>query len=500
MGIENYNIEEGNKSRKSSSKSLNTAVITLTNNLFAGDNKTDTDKDYKILQIVGEGTLSKVYEAQNRITDLKRALKIIKKTQNNIINEEEINNEINILKAIDHPNILKTYEFFSNNESYNIIMEYCKGGQLYTEIENNAPFDETYSAYVMYQIFSAINYAHNMNIIHRDLKPENILIVNRNKKNNYPNIKVGDFGMIKLLPKNTKQNKIIRSLFYVAPEVFKNNYNEKCDIWSCGVIMYTLLSNNKPFDGKNEDEIISKIEKGEFDLKSQPFDKISDNAKDLIQKLLIMDTEKRINAQEALNHIWFKENRSKELFNQIYDENVTIKLIDNLKKYKKTSIIQETALAYLVHNFPQMKDIINSGKLFNQIDLNGDGKISEQELYQGLSKRLKSDTLEEDVKKIFQNLDMDDNGTIEYEEFIRAAVTKEKFMGENVLRFAFRFFDKDNSGKIEFEEIEKIFKNSVTDQNNIESALSKIIYEVDSNRDGKISFREFCILMKKMLE
>ena len=213
-----------------------------------------------------------------------------------------------------------------------------------------------------------------------------------------------------------------------------------------------------------------------------------------------MDTEKRINAQEALNHIWFKENRSKELFNQIYDENVTIKLIDNLKKYKKTSIIQETALAYLVHNFPQMKDIINSGKLFNQIDLNGDGKISEQELYQGLSKRLKSDTLEEDVKKIFQNLDMDDNGTIAYEEFIRAAVTKEKFMGENVLRFAFRFFDKDNSGKIEFEEIEKIFKNSVTDQNNIESALSKIIYEVDSNRDGKISFREFCILMKKMLE
>ena len=500
MGIENYNIEEGNKSRKSSSKSLNTAVITLTNNLFAGDNKTDTDKDYKILQIVGEGTLSKVYEAQNRITDLKRALKIIKKTQNNIINEEEINNEINILKAIDHPNILKTYEFFSNNESYNIIMEYCKGGQLYTEIENNAPFDETYSAYVMYQIFSAINYAHNMNIIHRDLKPENILIVNRNKKNNYPNIKVGDFGMIKLLPKNTKQNKVIRSLFYVAPEVLKNNYNEKCDIWSCGVIMYTLLSNNKPFDGKNEDEIISKIEKGEFDLKSQPFDKISDNAKDLIQKLLIMDTEKRINAQEALNHIWFKENRSKELFNQIYDENVTIKLIDNLKKYKKTSIIQETALAYLVHNFPQMKDIINAGKLFNQIDLNGDGKISEQELYQGLSKRLKSDTLEEDVKKIFQNLDMDDSGTIEYEEFIRAAVTKEKFMGENVLRFAFRFFDKDNSGKIEFEEIEKIFKNSVTDQNNIESALSKIIYEVDSNRDGKISFREFCILMKKMLE
>ena len=401
---------------------------------------------------------------------------------------------------MNHPNILKTFEFFSSNESYNIIMEYCKGGQIYKEMQNNAPFDENYSAYVMYQIFSAINYSHNMNIIHRDLKPENILIVNKNKKNNYLNIKVGDFGMNKLVPKNSKQNKVIRSLFYTAPEVFKNKYDEKCDIWSCGVIMYTLLSNKMPFDGDNENEIISKIEKGEYNLKSEPFDQISDNAKDLIQKLLNIDIEKRINAQDALNHIWFKENKSKEMFNQIYDENVIEKLINNLKKYKRTSIIQETSLAYLVHNFPQMKDIINAGKLFNQIDLNGDGKISEQELYQGLSKRLKSDTLEEDVKKIFQNLDMDDSGTIEYEEFIRAAVSKEKFMGENVLRFAFKFFDKDNSGKIEFEEIEKVFKNSVTDQNNIDAALSKIIYEVDSNRDGKISFKEFCILMKKMLE
>ena len=134
MGIEISNIEEGNKSRKSSSKSLNTAVITLTNNLIVGDNTTDTDKDYKILQILGEGTFSKVYEAQNRITDIKRALKIVKKTHNNITNEEEIINEINIIKTMNHPNILKTFEFFSSNESYNIIMEYCKGGQLYKEM------------------------------------------------------------------------------------------------------------------------------------------------------------------------------------------------------------------------------------------------------------------------------------------------------------------------------------------------------------------------------
>ena len=95
---------------------------------------------------------------------------------------------------------------------------------------------------------------------------------------------------------------------------------------------------------------------------------------------------------------------------------------------------------------------------------------------------------------------MNNDGYIEYEEFVRASISKEKFMGENVLQFAFRFFDKDNSGKITFKEIETVFKNSVTDKDNMEKALNKIIFEVDINRDGKISFEEFAAVMKKMLD
>ena len=264
--------------------------------------------------------------------------------------------------------------------------------------------------------------------------------------------------------------------------------------------MYVLLTKKPPFNGEMTEEIIASIEKGEYDLKSPHFDKISNSALDLIQKLLNKDVEKRISAQEALNHPWFKEQQSRELYNEIVDQNIVQKLLNNLKKYKKNSIIQETALAYLVHNFPQMKDVINACKLFNQIDLNGDGKITEHELYKGLCTKIKSDTLEEDVRNIYQKLDMDDDGYIEYEEFVRAAVSKEKFMGDNVLKFAFRFFDKDNSGKIDFDEIEKVFKKSVTDKDHVEEALNKIIYEADLNRDGKISFEEFSLVMKKMLE
>ena len=506
MGAENSNGENlqdiGKKANQQSPNSfINSSVIKLTSSTIIGDCKIDAEKDYKKLQILGEGSFSIVYEAQNRITDIMRAMKIIKKHSNSSKEDEgEIINEINILKTMDHPNIVKIFEFYSNEESYSIIMEYCKGGKFVNEIKNYAPFDEKYSAYVMYQIFSAINYCHNMNIIHRDLKPENILIVNKNKSNNYPNIKIGDFGMSKVVEKNSVQNTIVGTIHYIAPEVIQKKYNEKCDMWSCGVIMYVLLTKKPPFNGDTTEEIIANIEKGIYDIKSPPFDKISNSAIDLIQKLLTKDVEKRISAQEALKHPWFKEQQSREIYSEILNEKVLQKLLDNLKKYKKNSIIQETALAYLVHNFPQMKDVINSCKLFNQIDVNGDGKITEQELYKGLSTKIKSDTLEEDVRNIYKKLDMDDDGYIEYEEFVRAAVSKEKFMGDNVLKFAFRFFDKDNSGKIDFNEIEKVFKNSVTDKNHVEDALNKIIHEVDLNRDGKISFEEFSRVMKKMLE
>ena len=503
MGNDNSDLQEiGAKANKRSPNSfINTSIIKLTTSTIIGDCKEDAEHDYKKLQLLGEGRFSTVYEAQNRITDIMRAMKIIKKEEHySEEDEKEVINEVNILKTMDHPNIVKLFEFYSNEKQYSIIMEYCKGGKLNTEIRNYAPFDEKYSAYIMYQIFSSINYCHNMNIIHRDLKPENILIVNRNKKNNYPNIKIGDFGMSKMVEKDSLQNKIVGTIYYVAPEVILKKYNEKCDIWSCGVIMYVLLSKKPPFGGYTEEEIISNILKGVYDIEKPPFDKISKNALDLIQKLLNKDINKRISAQEALNHPWFKENKSKELYNEILNDKVLQKLLDNLKKYKKNSIIQETALAYLVHNFPQMKDVINACKLFNQIDLNGDGKITEHELYKGLCTKIKSDTLEDDVRKIYEKLDMDDDGYIEYEEFVRAAVSKDKFMGDNVLKFAFRFFDKDNSGKIDIGEIEKVFKKSITDQNHVEEALNKIIYEVDVNRDGKISFEEFSKVMKKMLE
>ena len=107
--------------------------------------------------------------------------------------------------------------------------------------------------------------------------------------------------------------------------------------------------------------------------------------------------------------------------------------------------------------------------------------------------------MEKDVEIIFKNIDADNNGYIQYEEFVRAAIDKSSFLQENVLRFAFRYFDKDNSGEISYDEIQEVFEESVTDKSKVKESLKKIISEVDTNGDGIISFEEFSAIMRKML-
>ena len=379
----------GADANKNSSSFCCFTPINVTNDLLVAKLKTNPDEDYRKLKFLGEGSFASVYEVQNRYTDVICAMKIILKSSNSPEDDKEILNEINILRCMDHPSVLKIFEFYSNKKSYSIVTELCPGGELFQQIVDKGPFDEKYSAFIMYQLFSAINYCHKMHIVHRDLKPENILIVNKDQ-DGYPIIKVCDFGTSKIFEKGKIERKLVGSSYYIAPEVLKKKYNEKCDLWSCGVIMYILLSARPPFGGEDDNDIMERVAIGEYDLESPPFDKLSKNALDLIKKLLTMDVNERINAEQALNHPWFKENKSQELYNRINDNGTMKTLIENLKSYKRTSVIQETALAYLVHHFPRIKDVVNSCKLFNQMDKSGDGKISKAELLKGLSERYKS--------------------------------------------------------------------------------------------------------------
>ena len=155
-------------------------------------------------------------------------------------------------------------------------------------------------------------------------------------------------------------------------------------------------------------------------------------------------------------------------------------------------------MAYLVHNYPDLEDVENACKLFDKIDINGDGKITSEILYKGISKYMQSSNSKKEILEIFENLDSDHNNYIGYEDFIRAAVDKSIFLREDVLKFAFKYFDVNDTGEITYESISNIFKEYLK-SNEVEENLIKILDQVDKDKNGKIKYPEFCKLMKKIL-
>ena len=478
--------------------------VTIDTNLLTSGGTNNSFYDYHKIKLLGQGSFGTVYLVKNKKLNNNFAMKIIEKSSNDEEKEDEIKNEINILRKLDHPNILKINDFFSTKKEYFLITEFCPEGELFYEIKNFAPFDEALAGWYMKQILSAVNYCHKSKIIHRDLKPENILIYQRNKKG-FNSIKIIDFGTAILF--NKKDKNLAGSIYYLAPEIIskKRKYTEKCDIWSCGIIMYILLTGKPPFNGDSDEEILKKILQNHLDLEIYPWSVISLKAKDLIKKLLETDTKKRITAEEALNHEWFKckQVNTQETSGLFKVKNPDL-LLNNLINYRTDNPLRCAVLAYLIHNNMQLEHVHEAIKLFNKMDLNGDGQISKDELYIGLKDflELSGDKLKNNVDIIFNNLDTDHNGFIEYEEFIRAAVNKKIFYSTNYLRFAFDYFDRDKNGCISFDEIKNIF--FINEKNKKDSKaqeqLKKCFQDSDINGNGNLTFDEFIKMTKNIIE
>jgi calcium-dependent protein kinase len=476
--------------------------LIIDGNLIVGKASGSVNENYKNIKKLGEGSYGSVFLVNHNHTSQQRAMKIIaKKTNSEIKNESDILNEIEILKSMDHPNIVKIFEFFYSSKNYYLITEFCKEGELFDLIVKEGPFNEEYTGYILFQIFSAVNYCHSMNILHRDLKPENILI-ERKEQNGFLKIKIIDFGTAKIFESNKVERKIIGSSYYIAPEVLSRNYNEKCDLWSCGVIMYILLSSTPPFAGMEDGEIIENIKKGYYDIESKFWEKISPEAKNLLRNLLERNPAIRITAEEAMNHKWFKKLNIRDKMNFLSKEKI-IKMLETLKTFQPDKVLKRIAIAYLVHNNPQHEEVLDGCKLFNLIDKNSNGRITKIELKNGMIEL--TDYNEEEsnkfVNQIFNLIDGDNNGYIEYEEFVRCCIDKEFFINEEVIKFSFRFFDIDKDGEITIDEIKKTFARSFKkDIKYFDEAMLGIINEIDLNGDKKISYKEFQTMMYSMLE
>ena len=298
--------------------------------------------------------------------------------------------------------------------------------------------------------------------------------------------------------KKKKLTEQIGTSFYIAPEVLKNGYNEKCDLWSCGVILYILLCGSPPFYGKNEKEIFRKILDGNFTFRHKIWNKISTEAKNLVLKLLQVNPAKRLSAQDALEDVWFKKNFN---INSLENSSSFKYFLKNITEFCAEQKLQQATLAFLVHNFAPKDELDELKKIFFAFDKNGDGKLSKEEFVKGLSNNntslnsiLKRDS---SIKDLLKNIDSDNNGYISFEEFLIASINKEKILTEKNLKMAFDVFDRDKSGGICQNELKYILGEY--NVNAKEHLWQKMIQQIDLNQDGQISYEEFHKMMMDVI-
>mmetsp|Transcript_234 Transcript_234/g.592 ORF Transcript_234/g.592 Transcript_234/m.592 type:complete len:509 (+) Transcript_234:115-1641(+) len=350
----------------------------------------------------------------------------------------EIKNEIEILQSMDHPNIVKAYETFEDRrKTVSIVLEHCSGGDLY----RRAPYTEYQAGDITSKLLSAIRFLHSKNISHRDLKFENIMFENESEN---AEIKLLDFGLSKKYKDNAPMREGVGTIYTMSPQVLQRVYTNKADIWASGVIAYMLLVDRMPFKAHSRKKMVERILKVDYSLEGKAWAEKSDKSKDFIRKLIVLDPHERYNAGQALDHPWFEEVRiMREKKNDLGDE-VKRSVKRALSAYKSSCMMKKMAL-FAVAQKSTVSEVEDMRKIFQTYDVEQDGAISLDEF----RKAMKAfNYTEEEVISVFRGLDIDNSGVIQYTEFLAGTLAATSKLGEKKLQESFQTFDQNKTGYI----------------------------------------------------
>jgi calcium-dependent protein kinase len=362
-------------------------------------------------------------------------------------------------------------------------MELCEGGELFDRIVARGHYTERAAAAVTRTIVEVVQLCHHHGVIHRDLKPENFLFAN--KKENSP-LKAIDFGLSIFFKPGEKFSEIVGSPYYMAPEVLKRNYGPEIDIWSAGVILYILLCGVPPFWAETEQGVAQAILRGNIDFKREPWPHVSDNAKDLVRQMLQPDPKIRLTAKQVLEHTWLQN--AKKAPNVPLGDIVK----SRLKQFSRMNRFKRRALRVIADHL-SAEEVEDIKEMFKVMDTDNDGIVSYEELKSGIAK-FGSHLAESEVQMLIEAVDTNGRGALDYGEFLAVSLHLQRMANDEHLRRAFLFFDKDGDGFIEPGELqEALVEDGAGD---ITEVVKDILQEVDTDKDGKISFEEFVAMMK----
>ncbi|XP_014888862.1 MAP/microtubule affinity-regulating kinase 4-like isoform X2 [Poecilia latipinna] len=252
--------------------------------------------NYRLLKTIGKGNFAKVKLARHILTGREVAIKIIDKTQLNPTSLQKLFREVRIMKTLNHPNIVQLFEVIETEKTLYLVMEYASGGEVFDYLVAHGRMKEKEARAKFRQIVSAVHYCHQKNIVHRDLKAENLLL------DADSNIKIADFGFSNEFTEGNKLDTFCGSPPYAAPELFQGKKYDgpEVDIWSLGVILYTLVSGSLPFDGQNLKELRERVLRGKYRV---PF-YMSTDCEGILRRFLVLNPAKRCSLEQIMKDKW----------------------------------------------------------------------------------------------------------------------------------------------------------------------------------------------------
>jgi len=395
--------------------------------------------------------------------------------------QRELMHEVAVLRSLDHPNIVRAIETYDHRNQLFLVLELCSGGDLY----HRDPYQERRAASITYSLLDAIAYLHSKGITHRDLKYENIMFASPTSST----VKIIDFGLSKKYGKmgdDSLMNETVGTVYTMAPEVLRGEYDEKCDCWSIGVLAFMLVSSSVPFYGNTRSDVVDKICKGTWDFKGREWKDKSPAAKDFIRSMLVQNASQRPSATQAMEHVWFKGTHSDH--DDHDDEPISPDVMDSVLSTIRTfagySRLKKLALLVVAHQSID-EEIGYLRRLFLQrFDTDkASPNVSFPEFEHALADY---DYSKEELVDTFAGMDVDGTGKISFTEFLAASIESHGLIEEERIAEAFDRIDHDDSGYITVDNLEDILGNEVSG-----GFLHEIIDEVKTDVHHHISYEDF---------
>lgn len=483
-----------------------TGTLDIHTLLLCPDPSRRVSRSYKTLEALGRGGFGVVFRVHHLPSGEERAIKVISKPSEEAA-VKRLLAEVHALITLDHPNIMKLYEYFEDQQVLCLVMELCTGGHL-GELDTAVTEDKEIRA-LYHDVVAAVAYCHSEGVAHRDLKFENCLLSDRDSMRSRRVAKVIDFGLAAIRKRGdtTKHwmSEAVGTIYFVAPEVLNctddtwQSYGMKCDMWSLGVMLYITLTDQHPFarSAASRQAIVERTRRCQM-----RFDPLNDAgvdpvARDLLGKLLVKDPAQRLSAADALTHPWFDPDSPGSRSSTLYrftkrsirptlrpSKTMMRQMIDRVVSFSSFTRFEQALLTLVAHE-ASCREVEDLRAAFALLDQKRAGWLTRLDFRSAIEAQ-GVQISEEEIGAVFRSLDPDNDDKIQYTDWIAATLKPSAIRTDKAMTELFHFFDIHGEGKVSRSDLCEVMGEDVA---------AAVLDKANASSDGTLEWNDFRCLM-----